>query len=315
MSPFRLLLRARYPECDAQGIVFNARYGEWVDLATTELFRAIDPAWLQPGGLDYRLRHQETEWLAPARFDDVVELIPLVQAVGHTSFTVSTGLARAGTGEALAQVTTVYVLVDPAGRKRPVPEGVGWRLLAGAPGRVTDQAGVGGGRVLRVVGAGDRSVQAWKNGGGVTHELHREGEGESGFGLRLSIAEVAADGAFSRFPGVDRALTLLDGAGFELVRADGLRVRVDRGAPFVFHGEDDWRCALVAGPTWDFNVMVDRAWGRATVVARGPGMVTGRWVLALQAGRVGDRDVERWDLVELDGPVRAALDTIEVWVG
>ena len=41
MVPFRLLLRVRYGECDAQQVVFNARYGDYVDVAATEFYRAV----------------------------------------------------------------------------------------------------------------------------------------------------------------------------------------------------------------------------------------------------------------------------------
>jgi acyl-CoA thioester hydrolase len=40
MNPFRYYLRVRYSECDAQKIVFNARYGEYVDLAVSEFMRS-----------------------------------------------------------------------------------------------------------------------------------------------------------------------------------------------------------------------------------------------------------------------------------
>lgn len=33
--PFRYYLRVRYGECDAQKVVFNARYGDYVDLASS----------------------------------------------------------------------------------------------------------------------------------------------------------------------------------------------------------------------------------------------------------------------------------------
>jgi len=68
-------LRVRYSECDAQKVVFNGRYGEYVDLAVTEYMRAIG---LTSGGLfvefDYQLVKQTIEWRAPARFDDVFEI-------------------------------------------------------------------------------------------------------------------------------------------------------------------------------------------------------------------------------------------------
>ena len=38
---FRYYLRVRYGECDAQKVVFNARYADYIDLATTELAPTI----------------------------------------------------------------------------------------------------------------------------------------------------------------------------------------------------------------------------------------------------------------------------------
>ncbi|MDP2317379.1 MAG: HutD family protein [Pseudomonadota bacterium] len=315
MPPFRYLLRTRYPECDAQGIVFNARYGDWTDLATTELLRALDPRTLQVGDhtVDYRLRAQSLEWAAAARFDDVVAITPVVEAVGRTSFTVTTTMARASDGAALVSVRTVYVLVDKQGLATPVPDVLRAQLLAGAPGRLTDHSGTGGGRVVRVVRAADRTTMPWKNGGGVTHELVREGEGAAGFGARLSIAEVAQDGPFSRFPGVDRVIVLLRGAGFHLRRADGLDVAVVRPAdPFAFLGEDAWDCTLPEGPVVDFNVMTDRATCRATVAVRGPGRVEGRWVLPLADGAIGGVACAAWDLAELDGAVLVDVPCVVV---
>lgn len=168
-------------------------------------------------------------------------------------------------------------------------------------------------RAVRVVRAADRVTMPWKNGGGVTHELVREGEGAAGFGVRLSIAEVAADGPFSRFPGVDRVILLLRGAGFQLRRADGLVVTVDRPAiPFAFAGEDAWDCTLPGGPVIDFNVMTDRATRRATVDVREPGRVDGRWLLALADGAIADVAVAAWDLVEVAGAVTTTVRCVAI---
>ena len=40
-QPFRYYLRVRYIECDAQKVVFNSRYGEYVDVSINEFLRAI----------------------------------------------------------------------------------------------------------------------------------------------------------------------------------------------------------------------------------------------------------------------------------
>lgn len=118
---------------------------------------------------------------------------------------------------------------------------------------------------MRIIRRQDAVAQAWRNGGGVTHELLREPP-EGAFVLRLSIAEIAADGEFSEFHGIDRVIALLEGDGCRLRRGDGLQVELDEvGVPFAFAGEDPWDCTLYDGPVRDINVMVDRS--RYAVIA------------------------------------------------
>ena len=71
---------------------------------------------------------------------------------------------------------------------------------------------------FQVVRRGEATATRWKNGGGVTHELAvwPDGADLSGFDARLSMAEVAADGPFSAFPGIDRTLAVLDGGPMRL---------------------------------------------------------------------------------------------------
>ena len=133
---FTYRFRVRYHECDAQGIVFNARWGDYVDVAATEYTRALFGA---VAGLDWRLRKQTLEWRGPGRFDDVLEARVATVAVGTTSFTLRTDFHRGG--EQLVTVETVYVVVDPAaGTKLPVPERHRAALLAG-DGSTVDASG------------------------------------------------------------------------------------------------------------------------------------------------------------------------------
>ena len=131
---FRLRLRVRYSECDAQGIVFNARWGDFIDLACSEYTRAIfDQSY------DWRLRKQTIEWMAPARFDDVVEIAVRTVRVGESSFTLGFAMSRGDQG--LASAETVYVFVDnAANHKIPIPPAARASLERGAPGIVVDQA-------------------------------------------------------------------------------------------------------------------------------------------------------------------------------
>ena len=73
---FSYLLRVRYGECDAQKVVFNARYADYVDLATAELLRALGYEHeIQTAELDYQLVKQTIEWKAPARYDQVTRIL------------------------------------------------------------------------------------------------------------------------------------------------------------------------------------------------------------------------------------------------
>jgi environmental stress-induced protein Ves len=75
----------------------------------------------------------------------------------------------------------------------------------------------------------------------------------------VSIAEIDTDSEFSRFPGVDRSLLVIDGAGM-VVDVEGRgSFRLDaQGPPLSFSGDVATTCRLIAGPTRDFNVMTRR---------------------------------------------------------
>ena len=107
----------------------------------------------------------------------------------------------------------------------------------------------------------------WKNGGGVTTEILVEPGREGRFAYRVSIAEVAVDGPFSRFEGYDRHIFLLDGAGMVL-ECDHGPIALARFEPKSFDGDWDVYGRLAAGPVRDFNLIVDRAWGRSALEVR-----------------------------------------------
>jgi acyl-CoA thioester hydrolase len=140
---FRYYLRVRYAECDAQKVVFNARYGDYVDLAGVEFIRAIgfgEP--LLSGRLDYQLVKQTIEWKAPARFDEVLEVSVAVAHLGHTSFILRMEFRVAGDERIIAAAETVFVTVDHLTlAKTPISGGFRTALETGAPDVVVDHAG------------------------------------------------------------------------------------------------------------------------------------------------------------------------------
>ena len=107
----------------------------------------------------------------------------------------------------------------------------------------------------------------WKNGGGATREIAcwPAGTGLDSFDWRISVATIAADGAFSVFAGIDRSITLLSGDGVLLHGEHGTH-RLDQPlVPFAFAGETPIRATLLGGASEDFNVMTRRGRCRADV--------------------------------------------------
>jgi environmental stress-induced protein Ves len=110
----------------------------------------------------------------------------------------------------------------------------------------------------------------WKNGGGVTREIAAAASAAAttfdAFSWRVSVADVAQPGPFSRFDGVDRTLVLLSGAGMTLVEEGGARHVLARPLDrLAFAGEMALRAELHDGPTRDFNLMVRRELARGDV--------------------------------------------------
>jgi environmental stress-induced protein Ves len=114
---------------------------------------------------------------------------------------------------------------------------------------------------MRVLRAQDYRRMPWKNGGGETIEMVVSPTGASfeTFDWRISMAHVDVPGPFSLFPGIDRTLSVIDGAGITLALADKDGVSLDRRSePFRFFGDIAVDSFLIAGPIDDLNVMTRR---------------------------------------------------------
>lgn len=123
---------------------------------------------------------------------------------------------------------------------------------------------------LHVVRCDAVEPQPWKNGGGLTRELLVLPAREP-WALRLSVADIRADGPFSAFPGVDRWFAVLQGAGVLLNLPDGKHTVQADGAPLQFRGEAAPPCELLDGPTRDLNLMIRREAGRGGMQRAQPG--------------------------------------------
>jgi uncharacterized protein len=171
----------------------------------------------------------------------------------------------------------------------------------------------------------------WKNGGGVTREIAAGGpDGPvaggaafDAFSWRVSVAEVAQPGPFSRFDGVDRTLVLLSGAGMTLVEDAGARHVLARPLDrLAFAGEMVLAAELHDGPTRDFNLMVRRAHARGSVAVWGGGtrerLAADTALLFCVAGELtvtldepaGSSVLRPFDTLRIDAPAAGASCTV-----
>lgn len=163
----------------------------------------------------------------------------------------------------------------------------------------------------RVLHHRDRIAGPWANGGGITYEVARRPAGDSAFDWRMSVAEVAGEGPFSAYPGIDRTLILLSGS--MQVVLDGVQHEVERFVPISFAGEAEGHAILPSGPTMDFNIMVRRGRTRVDLQLLETGetrvhptanvdtavfILDGRWT----AEGVEER-IAAWDCVMVDTPI------------
>ena len=116
----------RYSECDLQGVVFNANYLTYLDDAMTELFRtALDGGYqaMVDTGVDMVVAQSTLRYLAPARFDDELEIEATVTRLGTTGMTTAMAVRRDGSVLTEAELRHVFVR-SPEGGKAPIPDSV-----------------------------------------------------------------------------------------------------------------------------------------------------------------------------------------------
>ncbi|MFY3139503.1 HutD family protein [Achromobacter xylosoxidans] len=109
---------------------------------------------------------------------------------------------------------------------------------------------------VRLYRAQDYPRMPWRNGGGTTQEVAcNDGGSTSAFEWRLSIADVAQDGGFSRFSGLQRIITVLEGAGIALTVDGSAQPPLRPREAYAFSGDADVDCRLLDGPIRDFNLI------------------------------------------------------------
>src|SRR5918992_1354907 len=123
--PFKYAAHTRvgFSDTDAQGIVYYGRYLPYFDLARVEYHRHLGMLRLETAH-EFVMRASDIEYLAPARFDDLLEVFIRVSRIGRTSATYEMAAYLVETDELLVTAHQTLVLVDLEARKAaPIPDG------------------------------------------------------------------------------------------------------------------------------------------------------------------------------------------------
>lgn len=122
--------RVRYHETDMQGIMFNSRYLEIIDVAMTEFVRSygFDPYAMSALSFDPVLAHVDLTFVAPAKLDDLIDVSIACTRIGNASFDFAYRLTKDDESiEAveIARATITYVNIDVRTHaSMPIPEQV-----------------------------------------------------------------------------------------------------------------------------------------------------------------------------------------------
>jgi acyl-CoA thioester hydrolase len=117
-------LRVRWSEVDPQGVVFNARYLDYADVAVTEYWRAVKDAGLWDSGpVECHVAKAEVTFKKPIRADEEIDVMARTPRFGNSSMTTLVEIHGAGVEDLRAAIEIVAVHVDLSdNRPRPLPD-------------------------------------------------------------------------------------------------------------------------------------------------------------------------------------------------
>ena len=122
---FNAQTRVAFSDTDAQGIVYYGRYLPYFELARVEYHRKLGLLGMEIGeeGQEFVMRACTIEYLAPAVFDDLIEVNVRLARIGRTSVTYELAAYRVRDDVLMVTATQTLVLVDLDERKAvPIPD-------------------------------------------------------------------------------------------------------------------------------------------------------------------------------------------------
>lgn len=128
----RMNIRIYYEDTDCGGVVYYANYLRYFERGRTEYLRTlgISPSGLLEKGILFVVRKVEVDYLAPARYDDLLILETEVFEISRTSVTFGQIIKKDGLETLVARGNVVLVMVDENGKPARIPEDLKAALMA-----------------------------------------------------------------------------------------------------------------------------------------------------------------------------------------
>ena len=123
MKPFRWPVRVYYEDTDAGGVVYYANYLKFMERARTEWLRdcGYEQDALMEQGIVFVVRRVNIDYIQPARFNQLLEVLTTVTATGPASLTLEQQVKHESTN--LAEAVVKLACLDVKNfRPRKMPE-------------------------------------------------------------------------------------------------------------------------------------------------------------------------------------------------
>jgi len=128
-------LRVYYEDTDLAGIVYHANYLKFIERARSEMVRAAgvsQTAMKEEGGIVFAVRRMQVDYLAPAKFEDELQVRTGFGHLGGARFDLDQDVWRAD--QLLFQARVQVVCLDAQGRATRIPADIRQKLTRFAQG-------------------------------------------------------------------------------------------------------------------------------------------------------------------------------------
>ncbi|HYO80578.1 MAG TPA: thioesterase family protein [Bryobacteraceae bacterium] len=125
MTESAIRFRARYAETDQMGIVHHAVYLSWMEMGRVELCRELGVRYRDmeaQDGILLTVAEAKVRYMAPARFDDLVEVLTTTARSTPRLLEFSYRISNAETQQVLAEGSTTHIYCGRNLRPCKLPE-------------------------------------------------------------------------------------------------------------------------------------------------------------------------------------------------